>query len=879
MELPPDDDGEPLGHHVSLDLDSALKEQDLTLLPDPLPQELDDEGGYKVARCCCTKDCITVVKATKHEELSALRDKLNKMSHVDQDIFLMNYIAQTRKVEGTESGRHKYCLCGVPVCLKSFGALLGVGPNRIQKLTASCAVGVPPTDMRSSGMSLPASSSAMPARTQVDAFFHWLYTNIAEPLAETKGECLPEDDDCAVALNYLALASDGFPEHDLDNPVASCTATLSSSCAVKWLAPTTLNDLYSLYTTWETGSTAETASWSTFYRAWHGVWKNKQLRIRENGQHARCTTCAELSKRLASCHDVQEKADLVKARQEHLTSMMSDRDLEMVLNRMSESSSEKDQQKSNGILKLDIDGMDQAKFRCPRNLVSAKALSDHWRPTLHIVGVLIWGALEEYILMPPDLPKDSSTTCTCVCLALDECARILQDRNSKMPNHLVIQADNTCRENKNSTVIGLAAFLVSCGRFESVSVHYHRVGHTHGALDQRFSVLGSLLQRQQVPQDPTDFQDAIMNGLKPIRNRKLVVKQLHGAWNLRDWLAGMGMQFSGLTPNPQGGERHTAHAWRVVQRRALDSYAKSSEWQVREIPEMDYRCEPDDPVLLAKEWESSKSLSQPPLLLVPSSKAQDLDVTSLTLSRLNKLSPREIKEFQKTASMVEGEPWNLSRAAAWLRHLVLKNEEGEDVAPLPIFVLTPENRVVPNATPCGWDRFAPSQVRVREIAAAPATKRRRLNAKLPDLEALPPDDAPGAGAGDGGCLPAAAGAGDGHNDPSTKAASNVSGGTAALKGGKGGKRAALAKGGKGGALPKTGGKANRKDGKSSGHGKPCPDDGCAECSGRSKRCLQCLRAALAKLPDRPVVGCKKCRWSRLGCSLCIRRLFRRHEGR
>ena len=50
-----------------------------------------------------------------------------------------------------------------------------------------------------------------------------------------------------------------------------------------------------------------------------------------------------------------------------------------------------------------------------------------------------------------------------------------------MPQNLWIQLDNTAGENKNKTVLGVAAELVNCGGFKSVTVAFLRVGHTQSA--------------------------------------------------------------------------------------------------------------------------------------------------------------------------------------------------------------------------------------------------------------------------------------------------------------------------------------------------------------------------------------------------------------
>ena len=89
--------------------------------------------------------------------------------------------------------------------------------------------------------------------------------------------------------------------------------------------------------------------------------------------------------------------------------MLADRDLERRLNNLSESSSmsinsgsESDRLQglaSGRLLKIDIAGMDQAKFKCLRNLASAKSIAELWRPSLDVIGIICWGGFEEYVFM------------------------------------------------------------------------------------------------------------------------------------------------------------------------------------------------------------------------------------------------------------------------------------------------------------------------------------------------------------------------------------------------------------------------------------------------------------------------------------------------
>ncbi len=80
-----------------------------------------------------------------------------------------------------------------------------------------------------------------------------------------------------------------------------------------------------------------------------------------------------------------------------------------------------------------------------------------------MVGILIWGLLEAYILMEPDIPKDSSMQITMLCLALNFARQMLTAKGIEMPLHLIVQADNTCRETKNNPFLTFVGLPVTWG--------------------------------------------------------------------------------------------------------------------------------------------------------------------------------------------------------------------------------------------------------------------------------------------------------------------------------------------------------------------------------------------------------------------------------
>ena len=156
----------------------------------------------------------------------------------------------------------------------------------------------------------------------------------------------------------------------------------------------------------------------------------------------------------------------------------------------------------------------QAKFRLPRNLESTKEFSGLWRPQLHCVAVLAAGVVECYYLLGPEQAADSNMQATLLAHTLDVVRGELVRRHRAMPVHLVVQADNTCREQRNQHMMKFGATLVLRGVFRSVSFTFLPVGHTHALPDQRFSMIGSALRRQPVLENPEAGTVAKPNGGK-----------------------------------------------------------------------------------------------------------------------------------------------------------------------------------------------------------------------------------------------------------------------------------------------------------------------------------------------------------------------------
>ena len=67
-----------------------------------------------------------------------------------------------------------------------------------------------------------------------------------------------------------------------------------------------------------------------------------------------------------------------------------------------------------------------------------------------------------------------------------------------LPAELHLQLDNTSGENKNETMVVMAAWLVQMGYFKRVRVFFLMVGHTHVIIDQIFGVITKSIKARQL---------------------------------------------------------------------------------------------------------------------------------------------------------------------------------------------------------------------------------------------------------------------------------------------------------------------------------------------------------------------------------------------
>lgn len=407
-----------------------------------------------------------------------------------------------------------------------------------------------------------------------DEYLLHLYKHLAEPFA---------------TFDYLdASESSGKKEQehevmeDVNHPLVSLSVCVTHkkdgktqhTAPKRYLNFSSYRELWSHYQ--QDTDALVRISKSCFLSCYKSNWE-KVMPLHPQKTHSKCTTCAQLAEERQQClskHDT----DLVDARKTaHINSTMSDRQVNIRGNRLA---SRPENYKDSGpdtVMKLMIDGMDQAKCLLPRpkNFLGTSSWSQLWKPAQHVTGVIAFGLLEVYFLLPPDCAKDSNMNAYLVGRTLE---LIQQMEGIQLPANLLLAADNTPRESKNQYFCLFCAMLAGT-TFSSVELQYMQAGRTHNELDQRFSSIAKSIQNANLLQTPQDLASHLQKSLKPMGGRQVIIELVENTLDFQQWLYSANVQIRGLVSTQR--EPRSNHVWRFCRRKTLNCPVenKHPEWQ------------------------------------------------------------------------------------------------------------------------------------------------------------------------------------------------------------------------------------------------------------------------------------------------------------
>ena len=152
-------------------------------------------------------------------------------------------------------------------------------------------------------------------------------------------------------------------------------------------------------------------------------------------------------------------------------------------------------------LHINLDDIDQSKMKTPYAVQKTKDCVGMLKLDNHCTGVIVTNGKFDgdrcvlAYLNNNQYAQDSNKTVS----ILFDVLLFVKEKLGNLPRKLLVQSDNCSRELKNQFVLGFYWVLVEIGVFEEVVVSHMPVGHTHGDVDQIFSIFASRLRNLELP--------------------------------------------------------------------------------------------------------------------------------------------------------------------------------------------------------------------------------------------------------------------------------------------------------------------------------------------------------------------------------------------
>ena len=213
-------------------------------------------------------------------------------------------------------------------------------------------------------------------------------------------------------------------------------------------------------------------SYDTFRRRYNKVW-DKYLMIRKASQHSQCQTCWELQQKINKRGSMQAKLQAVRDLGQHYADQYADRCLYWALRHAS--------RMRDNVLVIIIDAMDKAKFAWPRYPWARlpKNLEGLIRPRLSLTAAIAHGYVTNFFLASERVNHGPDCFLEQLFTTIQDVFDMCRESGSPVPEHLVIQTDNTVAQCKNNWANLAMAWLVMTRKFKSVTMNYLMVGHIH----------------------------------------------------------------------------------------------------------------------------------------------------------------------------------------------------------------------------------------------------------------------------------------------------------------------------------------------------------------------------------------------------------------
>lgn len=408
----------------------------------------------------------------------------------------------TKRARYADRRPEHYMFAGSEVCKGALARLIGVGNSTLGKLRRGEAVftnSSRPRLPRHPMFKFTIRGGEQALWQNVVMWFWYIYHRFAEVMPTgfaVPGERVPEspfpekEDKDTDLLPRLVNSFTLSLQSMTSDPDVNCIGPGTFRGAVRYLPHTSRTELYWDYVAYCESKGERAASHSQFFRVCNPILKpgarEGHLRFRKEGDHAQCDQCYSLRQKIAAAKTTEAKASAQRDHQRHVIAQWLDRQIYWSFRSLSQAAFEAMAQMgsrqalatlsiSQSVMTCMADGMDQAKYKCPRIRGRfSKTFTKLWRPSLHVSAVWCHGEMISFYVSDADVLKNSSCSVEALSRTIDN----VLNRHGTLPHGLSIHCDNTTRESKNQFFMAWASLLPTLGAFRWVVVNYLRVGHS-----------------------------------------------------------------------------------------------------------------------------------------------------------------------------------------------------------------------------------------------------------------------------------------------------------------------------------------------------------------------------------------------------------------
>eukprot|EP00435_Cladocopium_sp_Y103_P075707 s119_g63.t1 len=599
-------------------------------------QEAEEEKEEKVS-LCCTAGCMNAIAESTalRARIAEIHASLENGTKPQAELLQFNCLKAWAFESDAKAGWRKFKFCGLPLCVDAVVHVLNMTKYKYSSLQKQIAQGRlgPDQSLRNTQK-----QREKKGEEKANTLLQWLHQNVAESLVGSKRT---GDNPRADALTFMhrGAAAAGLKKDSLPTPLSHIQFLDyldESSEAVRWLPPgTSVAEMKDLAQTFLPDSAV---SYSTFFLRYQTHWAHR-LKIRSEGQHAKCAVCARLKEFRRQCAAASDVSQAQAEFSAHIAAVMADR-------------------------RKDAEPNTQAQLSVG--------------PEMMMLGAIVEGLTEHYVFADQDMVKDSNLQCTIIGMVLEASLQSLQARGQPMPRHLRIHTDNASGEGKNQYVFYLAAWMARRKLFDSVTLSQFRVGHSHGKPDQRFSEVRWALSQCSLLEVPEHFADAIRTAVKPREGRDLLVHKVGASLDFKSFFNHLRLNTSGHTQTKAKTKAHVeaVHVFSFSFRHALPKESQDAIQELSDKRDLSLAPRPDDVILSCKHHLASGDGSQPPFVFAAATDFERLpDPSSITVTPRAIFSDKQIKEFEKTAWKICQAPWTMHQASGYLLKLVTENKE------------------------------------------------------------------------------------------------------------------------------------------------------------------------------------------------------------